>query len=518
MSLNSKLESSSEQIENSSDHVDHTNQSIGLDRHHVAIQNETFAINEEALGLSVGFLIVGRFSDIFGRRWFFIIGNGFGLLGSIVGATAKDVNTLIGADGLMGLAGAVQISFTVAVSELVPNRVRPLAVSAIFFSSFEIACFGPVIGIALENGTKLTWRWAYYLNIIISGFTVLCFYLFYHPPDFRLLHMDRSMWEQCKRQDDVGFILFTGGLLLFIMGVSWGGTVHPWNSAYVIATIVVGFCSLVAFVFYDAYGDSLLPTHLFRRPGYLAMIITAMVDSTMHDGWLACIVGSACLLGQVVGGVLCRYIKRSRWILMAGCASLLTFSAAMVSIEPGEQAKGIGLMFSACFSVGIIETCSLSLAPLTLPTEDIGAAVGALGSIRSGGASAATAIYNTILNNKIDSLLSPAMIKAAENAGLPESSVPALEAAISSSDYTGVPGINSTIILAIESAKAAAAADAFKFVWYAVIAFASVALLASYTTIDYGEYLNNDVARKIRQPKADEEEKEKEKGTELKSL
>jgi MFS family permease len=199
--------------------------------------NITWVSISYTLGLSVGFLIVGRFSDIFGRRWFFIVGNGFGLLGSIVGATAKNVNTLIGADVLMGLAGAVQISFTVAVSELVPNKVRPLAVSAIFFSSFEIACFGPVIGISLENGTKLTWRWAYYLNIIISGLAVLCFYLFYHPPDFNLLHMDRSKWEQCKRQDGVGFVLFTGGLLLFIMGMSWGGTVHPWNSVYVVRII-----------------------------------------------------------------------------------------------------------------------------------------------------------------------------------------------------------------------------------------------------------------------------------------
>ena len=54
-------------------------------------------------------------------------------------------------------------------------------------------------------------------------------------------------------------------------------------------------------------------------------------------------------------------------------------------------------MFMACFSVGVVETCSLALAPLALPSEDIGAALGALGSIRSAGASVATAIYVTIL-------------------------------------------------------------------------------------------------------------------------
>lgn len=223
--------------------------------------------------------------------------------------------------------------------------------------------------------------------------------------------------------------------------------------------------------------------------------------TALHDGWLACIVGSSCLLGQVIGGLLCRYIQRSRLILIFGCICLLTFSASMVSILPYQQANGIGLMFSACFSVGIIETCSLSLAPLTLPTEDIGAALGALGSIRSGGASAATAIYQTILNNKLNSLLTPAMVNAAIQAGLPQSSLSSFEAQISSGDFSSVAGMNSSILAAADDAKALAAAHAFKYVWYAVIAFACVALIASYMTIDYGVYLNNDVARKMQNSK-----------------
>ena len=83
--------------------------------------------------------------------------------------------------------------------------------------------------------------------------------------------------------------------------------------------------------------------------------------SAIHRGWLACVVGAACLVGQVVGAVLCRYIKRSRWILIGGTLSLVAFAAAMVTIGPGQEAKGVGLMFMACFSVGIIETCSLAL-------------------------------------------------------------------------------------------------------------------------------------------------------------
>lgn len=53
---------------------------------------------------AVFFLIVGRLSDIFGRRWFFITGSVIGLVGSILGATAQSVNQLIGAEVFIGIA------------------------------------------------------------------------------------------------------------------------------------------------------------------------------------------------------------------------------------------------------------------------------------------------------------------------------------------------------------------------------------------------------------------------------
>jgi MFS family permease len=85
---------------------------------------------------------------------------------------------------LGGIAGAVQISFIVAISELVPNKHRPLWVAAIFFSSFEIACFGPVIAQSLQANTKAGWRWCFYMDIIFAGVAVVLFYFFYHLPNF----------------------------------------------------------------------------------------------------------------------------------------------------------------------------------------------------------------------------------------------------------------------------------------------------------------------------------------------
>lgn len=98
-----------------------------------------------------------------------------------------------------------------------------------------------------------------------------------------MLHVHRSVMDQLRRQDYIGVFLFTGGLIIFLMGLSWGGTLYPWKSAHVIATVVVGFTTLVIFVAYgivtskmvkrcmmvnlftEVYftsGDQILPIHL----------------------------------------------------------------------------------------------------------------------------------------------------------------------------------------------------------------------------------------------------------------
>lgn len=46
-------------------------------------------------GFAVGFLLVGRLSDIFGRRWFFICSSILALIGNIIGAAAQSIDMLI---------------------------------------------------------------------------------------------------------------------------------------------------------------------------------------------------------------------------------------------------------------------------------------------------------------------------------------------------------------------------------------------------------------------------------------
>ena len=64
------------------------------------------------LTLAIGQVLVGRLSDLFGRRWFFILGLASALLGCIISAIATTIPILIGGTVLVGFAAASQLSHT----------------------------------------------------------------------------------------------------------------------------------------------------------------------------------------------------------------------------------------------------------------------------------------------------------------------------------------------------------------------------------------------------------------------
>jgi multisubunit Na+/H+ antiporter MnhC subunit len=51
--------------------------------------------------------------------------------------------------------------------------------------------------------------------------------------------------------DYIGGITSIGGLTLFLVAMQAGGYSHPWSSAYVLATMIIGFALLAIFVVWE---------------------------------------------------------------------------------------------------------------------------------------------------------------------------------------------------------------------------------------------------------------------------
>lgn len=125
------------------------------------------------LGSCIGFLLVGRISDIFGRRYMVIGTQVLSLIGCIIGACATNVTMLIVANGCNGVAAAGQLSFGIVLGELVPNNMRGPIVTLVFLSSSPFAVFGPIIARSFIENTASRWRWSYFLGIIFGVSAVM---------------------------------------------------------------------------------------------------------------------------------------------------------------------------------------------------------------------------------------------------------------------------------------------------------------------------------------------------------
>lgn len=112
--------------------------------------------------------------------------------------------------------------------------------------------------------------------IIVTFVSGVLFFLFYYPPTFQEKFQNRSKAEQIKKFDYIGTVLFLAGFITLLLGLSWGGQVYPWKSAHVIATLVVGAFTLLAFALWETYAnleEPLLPVHLFKNVGWVVSCI-----------------------------------------------------------------------------------------------------------------------------------------------------------------------------------------------------------------------------------------------------
>ncbi|CAK7234211.1 hypothetical protein SBRCBS47491_008870 [Sporothrix bragantina] len=471
---------------------------------------------------AVAFVLVGRLSDLLGRRWFFVGGQSIGLLGSIIACTAHNVPVLIVGSAFIGIGAGVQLSFGMVVGELIPNKHRGFGISCIFVSALPLTVFGPVVIRSMILHMGAGWRWSYYFNVMLLTVVVALFYFCYHPPTYAMLHARRanhvSPW---KMVDFVGVLLFTAGLLVLLLGISWGGSMYPWKSGMVIGFIVGGAAILILLVLWEIYGAGdypLIPIHLFKNRQYMGTILTAAVGSmvyysllvlwpvqitmlydtdSMAIGWKSCIVAGASLLGQGACGVLVRVLGKHKLQLMVSVSLLTAFTGAMAATTPETPGMAVAFIFLASTFLGYVENVALTIGPFCLDASDLGLALGLLGATRSTLATTAQAIFTTILSNKLVTNIPKYVVPAVLDAGLPQSSVTDLLTALAAGNMTGVPGITPGITAAATEGNKQAYSHSFQIVYLAAVAFGVCGVLAATNAPNSESKFTNVVQRKL---------------------
>ena len=138
------------------------------------------------------------------------------------------------------------------------------------------------------------------------------------------------------------------------------------------------------------------------------------------------------------------------------------FPTLLLGLAVGIQAAVITVTCSICTPNGLIATAATTVSA----TRGFGGSIGVV-------------IFGVIFNSKIKMLPSN-IATAAIKAGLSPTSVPGLISAGLSGDAAAlmkVPEVDPAIIAAMTVAQANTYADSFRYVWYALIPFAVLALI-----------------------------------------
>jgi Major Facilitator Superfamily len=230
-----------------------------------------------------GFILVyGKIYTFFPTKWVFLTGIFLFEVGSaICGAAPSSTSFIIGrAIAGFGSSGI----FTGAINILlrsVPLSRRPLF-QGIFGACFGVASVaGPLIGGAFTQG-KAGWRWCFYVNLPLGGFTILALAFFLNIEEDK---PKMPMIDKLKQLDPLGTFFFLPSIVCLLLALQWGGVTHPWSDWRVVVCLVffaVLFVSFVVVQIVNRHTNATIPSRIIlQRSVLFGGIYQFLLGSTM---------------------------------------------------------------------------------------------------------------------------------------------------------------------------------------------------------------------------------------------
>jgi EmrB/QacA subfamily drug resistance transporter len=198
--------------------------------------------------------LLGKLSDIYGRRLIFQFAMAVFLVGSVLCGLAQSMGQLIGFRALQGLGGgAIQALAFAILGDILPPRERGRYIGYFTIAFAGAAIMGPLIGgFIIEHWS---WPWIFYINvpfcILVSAVCQRALRLPFKRRDAKL--------------DYLGAALLSGGLACLMIGLEEGR--KGWTDTTTLVLFGVAIVLLVGFVAQEGRAsEPMIPLRLFADP------------------------------------------------------------------------------------------------------------------------------------------------------------------------------------------------------------------------------------------------------------
>jgi EmrB/QacA subfamily drug resistance transporter len=224
-----------------------------------------WVIDAYALTLAALQLTAGSLADRYGRKRLFAIGTLVFTIGSLFCGLAPTTVFLSVARAGQGVGGAIMFATALALlSGAFSGKERGTAFAFFGATTGVAVAVGPVLGGILTSG--LSWHWIFWVNIPICVVALAV----------TLTRVEESRNPHAGRTDWIGFVTFSAGLGLLVLGLIRGGA-DGWGNTLVVTSFVASAVLLVAFVVSQLLQKApMFDLGLLRNPTFVGGLIAAL--------------------------------------------------------------------------------------------------------------------------------------------------------------------------------------------------------------------------------------------------
>jgi EmrB/QacA subfamily drug resistance transporter len=430
--------------------------------------------------------IVGKLSDMYGRKIFYIIGIGIFVAFSLACGLSQNMTQLIVFRGAQGIGGGVLMTsaFTV-IADLFPpdkrGKYQGLLTAVFSFASV----IGPTTGGFLTD--SVSWHWVFFINIPLGLIVVAIFVKFF--PNIRL--------DNLKHTIDYGGLC---SLILFVvpamLALSWGGVQYSWGSAQIIGLFVFAAVMLGLFLFLEIRArEPILPLSLFKNrivaisnlvsfltglgmfgsitfiPLFLQGVLgaSATASGNMQIPQSIAVMVTAFICGQLMSRAGMSFRKLGILAMALICAGIFLLSR----LTPGSSywmviLGSIIIGFGMGFSIPVFTSTIQNAVPYSM----LGVATSSNTFLRSFGGAVGLAILGSIVTNRFVASFTGQIPESVKNnismekltalAHNPQALVsPAAQTELQETLSSAGPGIYDQVMLTLHQALSSAIAEAF---------------------------------------------------------